>query len=289
MKREKIIGISWQVTAYLAALFVAAIIYSILPPMHIIVKFLLADIAATIAIFVFSFIFKNSSFYDPYWSLQPIVIAVFLAFFIENEAGISLREWLVITLVTVWGLRLTYNFIRGWQGLHEQDWRYNDLAEKHGKFYWIVSFAGIHMLPTILVFGGCLCLFAIYLGQANAFGIIDMIALLITGTAILLEAIADQQLYRFKKAGHEKGAILDKGVWAKVRHPNYLGEIGFWWGLFMFSIAANPGYWWSIIGALSITLLFVFISIPMIDTRMKKRRPSYAKHMKQTPALFPGF
>ena len=42
-------------------------------------------------------------------------------------------------------------------------------------------------------------------------------------------------------------------------------------------------------GALSIVLLFFFISIPIIDTRMKRRRPGYAEYAKRVSRLVPFF
>jgi steroid 5-alpha reductase family enzyme len=81
---------------------------------------------------------------------------------------------------------------------------------------------------------------------------------------------------------------MDTGLWAFSRHPNYLGELSFWWGLYLFALAADPSWWWAIAGAVSITLLFVFLSVPLLDRRSLGRRPQYREHMKRVPALFPN-
>jgi steroid 5-alpha reductase family enzyme len=80
---------------------------------------------------------------------------------------------------------------------------------------------------------------------------------------------------------------MNKGLWRYSRHPNYFGEVSFWWGLYFFGLAANASYWWTIAGPIAITLLFLFISIPMMDKRSKERRPEYAEHMKKISALVP--
>ena len=85
------------------------------------------------------------------------------------------------------------------------------------------------------------------------------------------------------------GATLTTGLWAYSRHPNYLGEILFWWGLYLFALAAYPAAWWTIFGPLSITLLFVFISIPMIEKRHIERRPDYPAYLDRTPMIMPRF
>jgi len=100
--------------------------------------------------------------------------------------------------------------------------------------------------------------------------------------------VADEQLRAFRKERRE-GEILARGLWAFSRHPNYFGEVSFWWGLFLFALAADPGAWWSGVGAAAITALFVFASIPLLDRRSAARRPAYAEHMKRVSALVPWF
>ena len=82
---------------------------------------------------------------------------------------------------------------------------------------------------------------------------------------------------------------MSHGLWAFSRHPNYLGEIMFWWGIFIFGLASGLHYWWTIIGALSVTLLFTCISIPLMEKRNLLRRPEYASVTKKIPVLFPWF
>jgi steroid 5-alpha reductase family enzyme len=77
------------------------------------------------------------------------------------------------------------------------------------------------------------------------------------------------------------------GLWRYSRHPNYLGEILFWWGLWLFGLAAAPDWWWTVIGPITMVLLFVFVSVPMMDRRSTARRPGYVRHMRRVPALFP--
>ena len=108
-----------------------------------------------------------------------------------------------------------------------------------------------------------------------------------TGAAIWIEAISDAQLRGFRNTNPPAGTILKSGLWAYSRHPNYFGEILFWWGLYLFGLAAEPTMWWTIIGPSAITLLFVFISVPMIDKRSLVRRPGYTEHMMTTSAIVP--
>jgi steroid 5-alpha reductase family enzyme len=274
--------------AYGAALVVAALVVRwVGAGAHPLGAVALADLAATLAVFAVSVAVDNSSVYDPYWSVAPIVIAPWIAAQpVAADAPLA-RQALVIGLVTLWGLRLTYNWARGFDGLGHEDWRYVDLRRKTGRAYWLVSLFGLHTVPTVMVYLGCLSLYPA-LTSPRPLGPLDGLAAAVTLGAITVELVADEQLRAFRKERRE-GEILARGLWAFSRHPNYFGEVGFWWGLYLFAVAASPEAWWTGIGAVAITGLFTFVSIPMLDRRSAERRPAYAEHMKRVSALVPWF
>ncbi len=247
-----------------------------------------ADVVATLVIFAGSVWLANSSLYDPYWSVAPVPIVLYWALGpgAESEAS-GLRQLLAVALVIAWGARLTGNWLRGWQGFGHEDWRYVDFRASTGRAWPLVNFSGIHFFPTVVVFLGLLPLYPALAVGARPFGLLDALAILVTGGGIALEATADQQLRRFVLSGRARGATLQTGLWARMRHPNYLGENLFWWGLWLFGLAADPGWWWTGVGALAITVMFLTASIPMIDRRMLERRPDYADYKARVPSLLP--
>ncbi|MEO1653357.1 MAG: DUF1295 domain-containing protein [Bacteroidota bacterium] len=278
----------WVVLSYVLALAVGIWVEQMLLDQDLLIRLGIADAAATVVIFAFSYVFKNSSFYDPYWSVIPIFLA--LAFIYYAQEGVnSTRQIIVFLLVFAWGARLTFNWGRGWTDLHHEDWRYVDLQKQTGKAYWLVSFSGIHMFPTLMVFLGCVPLLSSLTQNTQSFGLLDGLATIVTGGAILIEGIADNQLRRFRLTNTVKGKYLDTGLWAYSRHPNYFGEIMFWWGLFFFALAHNLQNWWMGAGALAITIMFAFISLPMIDKRMLARKTDYQTKMKTVSSVIPWF
>ena len=247
-----------------------------------------ADIAATIVVFIFSIIFNNSSIYDPYWSLAPVPIALYWTFLPSSNAVI-VRQIVVLLLLTIWAARLTYHCLDRWQGLKHEDWRYADMRRNTGRFYWLISFFGFHLFPTIFVFLGCLSLYPALSVGTKLFGPLDILAIAVTIAAIWIEATADRELKTFiyrRKSAEEN---IKTGLWAYSRHPNYFGEVLFWWGLYLFALAADFAYWWVIIGPVCITLLFIFVSIPMMDRHLLKKKPAYAETIKRVSALIPRF
>ncbi|HZN77796.1 MAG TPA: DUF1295 domain-containing protein [Micromonosporaceae bacterium] len=254
---------------------------------HPLATTLVADVVATVVVFAVSMVVRNASVYDPYWSVAPPVIAV--AWVALAGGGNPVRQVLVVALIVLWGVRLTANWASTWRGLDHEDWRYRQLREQtRGRVpWWVVNLGGIQLMPTLVVFVGMLPVWPALTVGDRPLWIVDIVAVVVTLGAIALEATADAQLHRFAADPANQGRIVDRGVWRYSRHPNYLGEIGFWWGMWLFGLAAAPSWWWTVVGPLAMVVLFVTVSIPLMDRRSLDRRPGYADHMRRVPALVP--
>lgn len=242
-------------------------------------KLLGADVGATVCCFLFSLLFKNASVYDPYWSVQPMVILPALAV----GRALSTYQILLIAAVCLWGLRLTANWAYTFHGLTSEDWRYRMLREKTGIFYPLINFIGIHMVPTLVVWG-CTLPGATVLWDGAKGDLLSCIPLLLCLLAVILQGTADVQMHRFRKAG--TGGFIRVGLWKHSRHPNYLGEILMWWGVGLSCCLALEGKWCLLAGAMANTLLFFCVSIPMADGRQSKK-PGFAQYKKETRMLLP--
>lgn len=248
---------------------------------------LTADVVATLVIFAFSLRYRNSSFYDPYWSVIPPLLAVY---WMESHPDVAhgLRAALVMGLVWVWGIRLTANWSIHWCGLHHEDWRYPLVRARAGRAAIWADLFGIHLFPTMQVFLGCLPVYAVMSHGDNPPGWLDALAFVVTLGAIAIETVADLQLRAFIARRSSPDTIIAEGLWGWSRHPNYFGELAFWWGLMLFGLAAAPSQWWWIVpGAVAMTLMFVLASIPLMDERSLERRPAYREHMRKISALVP--
>lgn len=247
----------------------------------------IADLIGTVIIFFFSMLFNNSSIYDPYWSVKPIVIATFY-FFVASASEVNIPQIIFLILIGLYALRLTTNFYVGWSDIKHEDWRYRDFRKNFPTLYWPISFLGIHLFPTIMVYLGCLPMFVIF-DQPIVFPVLAVIGSIVLLVAIILAYIADKQLRNFRLNAENDGKTINTGLWSRSRHPNYLGEILTWWGLFIIALGCGLEYWWTGIGAIVITVMFAFISIPMIEKHSIKRRWDYETYQKQVPMLLPSF
>lgn len=281
------ISILWCTAAYVAAGSVAFLVVRgsspEQPPLGVLA---VADLAAMMVVFAFSVAFDNSSFYDPYWSVAPMGMAGF--WLLGPPAGTvdAFRATLCVGLVLLWGVRLTHNWVRGWSGADHEDWRYRDMRPKAGRAYWLLSLLGFHLMPTALVFVGCLPL-AFALTSPAPLGPLGLAGGFVTLGAIAIEGIADEQLRSFRAHRSDPSETLTTGLWRYSRHPNYFGEWLFWFGLFLIGLDADAGAWWTAIGPLVMLWLFVFISIPLIEARMLLRKAGYEERAKRVSSFVP--
>ncbi|MGO4254907.1 DUF1295 domain-containing protein [Marmoricola sp. RAF53] len=273
--------------AYVAAIGVAAAwLYAGPDTAHLWLDSLIADLLATLVIFGFSRAYRNSSFYDAYWSVVPPLFAVYW----WTEAGPDAdqaRIWLVLVVVWFWAVRLTANWVYAFPGLHHEDWRYPLLRERAGKAEALVDLMGIHVVPTLQVFLGMLPLYVAVTGLTRDLGWLDLVAFAVGVGAVVLEWAADVQMYRFA-ATKQPGQAMDRGLWGWSRHPNYLGELTFWVSLALFGLSASPDdWWWIFVGTAAMLAMFLGASIPMMEQRSLERRPEYADVVARVPMLFP--
>ncbi|MCK5471416.1 MAG: DUF1295 domain-containing protein, partial [Cyclobacteriaceae bacterium] len=109
-------------------------------------------------------------------------------------------------------------------------------------------------------------------------------------SAIEIERRADNQLRKFKKNNIQTNDLVcDVGLWKYSRHPNYFGEITFWGGIFIIAYGLNPSE--NLVygtGLLSMIILFIFISIPMMEKRQMQKE-GYTAYRRQVSMLVPWF
>ncbi len=272
--------------AYAAALGTAVATGALLAGRPPILVAAAADLAATLVVFAFSVAHDNSSLYDPYWSVAPLPLALSWAATAAPGGGLA-RRAVILALLAAWGGRLTWNCLARWRSLGDEDFRYREIRSRTGRAYWPASLVAIHLLPTAWVFLGTLPLFPALARPGRPLGPLDLAGAALAAAAVAVEAIADGQLRRFLRARRDPAAVLDAGLWRLSRHPNYLGEVLFWWGLWLLGVAADPAWGWTIVGPAAITTLFLTVSVPWMDRRMTSRHPAWAERMRRVPALLP--
>ena len=281
---KKIKGLLILLIAYLGAFAIGYASFLLLEDyVSVIWNLLIADVVATIYIWIVGIFYKTASIYDPYWSVQTVVIFVCLMI---GYKTFNLGSILYLSGLLFWAVRLTYNFIYGFTDISYIDWRYAQIKEKTGKLYQLVSLLGIHLVPTFVVFFASVPSF-LYIINGQDFSLLQLIGLAIMILGTLLELVSDKNMATFKNVRTSKDEIINVGLWKYSRHPNYLGEILFWYGVALVFILNNLNLWFVIIGAILNTMLFLFISIPLAENHLKSYKKGFDEYKKKTRMLLP--
>ncbi len=230
--------------------------------------------------YIVATIIKNAGIIDIGWGFGVVLIAwvVLLNHF-------TLVGAILATLISIWGLRLSYHIFKRNVGKPE-DFRYAAFRQNWGRIYYVRSYFQVFMFQAVMMF--LISLSYIY---AIDNGIIDSVFLLVFGLAIWLagfvfEAVGDVQLKRFISNSTNKGKLITTGLWSITRHPNYFGEAVLWWGIF-FAALGMGAPWWTIVSPITITLLLRFVSgVPLLEARMKKKQ-GFAAYAKATSIFVP--
>ncbi len=249
----------------------------------------------------------NNSQMDKLWSLLPIAYTWIIA----AKGGMSPRLVVMACLVTLWGLRLTFNFARKgayklkfWEG--EEDYRWKVLrAKKEFQPHWkwmVFNFFFICIYQNTLVLMTTFP--ALVLMNVDvSFGWMDVVAAALMLGFIVYETIADEQQWAFQSKKWKmlrEGKKLEDlpspynkgfntiGLWGVSRHPNYFAEQSIWCCFYLFTIGGGIGIVnWSIIGALLLIVLFLGSSAFAEEISLSKY-PEYADYCKKVSKFFPG-
>ena len=275
----------WQSIALIAAIYLLAGVAGVLlfrqlltMTIHPVWALLCADVAATIVVWLFGLLYENVSVYDPYWSVFPPVVFLLWAF----HTGVwSLPVVLLLVASWCWGWRLTRNWVITFHGIAHEDWRYTKYRSLHPALFHLINFFGLNMVPTLVVFAAMLPGLRLYEsgGTANLLTWFGCVVCLASAT---IQLIADKQIHDFR-ASHQ-GQVCNVGLWKHGRHPNYFGEIQFWWGIWVM-YASLYSLDWYVLCPITMTALFLCISIPLMEKRQLQNKPEYREYRKQTRLL----
>ena len=254
--------------------------------------------------FIIGELAKNNSQVDKLWSIVPI-------YYVWHMTALGLwdpRMILMSILVSLWGIRLTYNFARRgayswkfWSG--EEDYRWEVLRKRKGfnnPIIWMLFnlfFICTYQLTLIFLFTLPI-LVCLNTNIDHNLNWIDGVLALLMISCIYIEFIADNQQYAFQQEkyrrianneelGDYKKGFISTGLWAIVRHPNYAMEQAIWLVFYLFSVHIT-GSWinWSIAGCVLLIILFKGSS-DFSEEITESKYPEYKAYKERTPRFLP--
>ena len=246
---------------------------------------LASALALMLVVWVASVVRRDASLVDRVWGLAFVVLA--LTYAVAGD-GATARTWLVVVLVSIWGLRLSiYLTWRNWG--EGEDKRYQAMRRRTSGSFALKSLVTVFGLQGVLAWLISLPLLAAATADAPAtLTWLDGLGVAVWLVGFVFEAGGDWQLSRFLADPANRGKVMDQGLWRYTRHPNYFGDTTLWWGYFLIALAT--GAWWAAVGSALMTLFIVKVSGVALTERgmARSQREGHEEYVRRTNTFFPG-
>ena len=247
---------------------------------------LIFAVSAAFLLWLLSLRLKDTSIVDIFWG-PGIALVVDLIVWLGHGAGE--RTSAVIFLVNLWGLRLAAHIWSRHSNkvLGGEDRRYAAMRNRFGRNWWWISLPQVFLLQAILIWFIPAPLVAAVLFGQRPVTWLDYLGIGAAAFGLLFEAVADFQLAAFRTDPANKGKVMDRGLWAWSRHPNYFGDTVMWWGYFAIGFSASH-MWWLVLSPLLVTFLLLQVSgVTLLEDGIESRRPGYAGYKRRVSAFLP--
>lgn len=237
-------------------------------------------------LFIVAQLLKDNSIVDIFWGLNYILLGVLALSF---SGDTSTHNLLLLTLVSIWGLRLfLYTFIRS-RGEGE-DPRYQAFRKAWGSKQALGAYFQVFVVQFIVVtIIGYPIYYSILDANQPELTFTSYLGIVIFVIGLLFESIGDWQLYQFRKDPKNGGKIMRQGLWKYTRHPNYFGEAMVWLGIYLVTVYNFTSSWQFVISPLLVFLLVRFVSgVPILEKRHESTgKEGWTEYKQKTSTFFP--
>lgn len=219
---------------------------------------------------------------DIAWGAGFVAVAAVAA---AVGTGDLFRRLLLLVLVAAWGLRLSWHMYGKSAGKGE-DPRYRDMLGG--------DFSPLHVLRKIFLIQAAATWFIslpLQLSAASGPTPTVLLPVLALGVVVwtlgaVFETVGDHQLRVFKADPANKGVVMDRGLWAWTRHPNYFGDACVWWGLWLITINGWPALA-TVLSPAVMTYFLVYATGARLTEKYMANRPGFDEYSSRTSFFIP--
>lgn len=234
-------------------------------------------------VWVISLLKRDASIMDIAYGVLLLGVPWWLYLHLGGQSQAS--SWLLLGMASIGFGR--YSLYILWRNLpHGEDPRYARWRQRSGARWWWWSYFQIFLLQGVVMWVWALPL-VFGMSAAGPIGFWHIAGALVWLVGFVFEAGSDYQLTRFKRQRTDRSQLLNTGLWALTRHPNYFGQTCMWWGYGVFALA-HP---WGWLSALPVVYITWFMNkgsaTSLMERHMTKTKPGYAEYCATVPAFFP--
>jgi steroid 5-alpha reductase family enzyme len=220
---------------------------------------------------------------DAVWGPGLAAVAVVGAVAGRGDAP---RRWGLAAVAAGWAARLSHQLLGRIRASDDEDPRYTEFLEGDGAARVVIKVFVTQGLAQLIVSA------PVQLAAASRVPHGARRRLAVTGLAVMItggvvEALADRQKSRYSEMDDdERPDVLDTGLWAWSRHPNYFGDSLVWDGAWLTAAASAPGAMTFPAPALMSYLLMFATGAKRTERRMQER-PGYRDYQRRVAFFFP--
>lgn len=245
-------------------------------------QYLLIAIGLNFFFFLFAYYKQTDKLTDITYASTFIVLSTLA--FISN--AMVTEKTIALIMVLLWAVRLGgFLLIR----IHsmQKDKRFDAMRANFWSFFkfWMLQGVSVFLISIPVLF-----YFEVFNVQLTTLSVIGFILWIV---GFVIETVADFQKYTFKNQKLNQNKWISTGLYKYIRHPNYLGELLIWYGIYLFTFSSLT-IEFQLIGLISplfITVLLIFISgIPLLNKAALEKwgaNEAYLNYRKKTGSLLP--
>ena len=242
---------------------------------------LIFAVSASLLLWLLSLRLKDASIADIFWG-PGIAGVADIAAWLGGSSGP--RTSAILLLVNLWAFRLAAHI---WVRHRGEDRRYAEMRQHFGRNWWWLSLIQVFLLQAILIWFIPAPLVAALLYSHRPMGWMDYAGIALAAAGLIFETLADSQLAAFRADPDNRNLVMDRGLWAWSRHPNYFGECVLWWGFFLIGYGASRQTWLLLAPVLVTALLLKISGVSLMEETIASRRPGYADYKRRVSAFIP--
>ncbi len=251
-------------------------------------------IALAMLCWILSVLTRDYCWVERLWTVVPAVYCLIVASDLEFQDA---RVNAMTVLVILWSIRLTFKLaLKGGYRVGNEDYRTVYVRKELGTLkFQLFNVTVIALGNMIIVWMFTAPIHQAWLYSGQPLDWLDYLAAALFLVLLILESIADAQMWRFhqhKKQQMAAGIVMSEpfmadGLFRFCRHPNYFCEMGMWVTFYLFAISGSSqiGHWTGL--GCVILILFFHGSTRFTEKISREKYATYSRYQATVPMFFP--